>query len=49
MDLLFSPIVHPETPGVLLQQNLEEFIILYSEHNIFAKNAFFTAHAQISS
>jgi len=43
MDLLFSPIVRPETPGyleVLLQQNLEEFTVLYSEHNIFPKMHF---------
>jgi len=37
MDLLFSPIVRPETPGyleVLLDQNLETFTKIYPENNV---------------
>ena len=43
MDLLFSPIVHPETPGyleVLLNQNLETFTDLYPENNVLLKQHF---------
>ena len=43
MDLLFSPIERPETPGyleVLLQQNLESFTTLYPDHNILPKMHF---------
>ena len=35
VDLLFSPIVRPDTPGyieLLLQQNLQAFTSLYHEH-----------------
>ena len=44
MDLLFSPIVRPETPGyleVLLQQSLENFTTLYRDHNILPKMHFY--------
>ena len=43
MDLLFSPFVHPETPGyleVLLEQNLEAFRRLYPDHSILPKMHF---------
>ena len=43
MDLLFSPLVHPETPGyleVLLEQNLDAFRRLYPDHNVLPKMHF---------
>ena len=43
MDLLFSPLVHPETPGyleVLLEQNLDTFRRLYPGHSILPKMHF---------
>ena len=43
MDLFFSPIVHPETPGyleVLLEQNLQTFKDLYPDSNILPKMHF---------
>ena len=43
MDLLFSPLVQPETPGyleVLLEQNLDAFRRLYPGHSILPKMHF---------
>jgi len=43
VDLLFSPIVGPETPGyleLLLQQNLKTFTHLYPDHNVLPKMHF---------
>ncbi len=40
MDLAFSPVVHPETPGsmeVLIEENLLEFTNLYPEQSVNPK------------
>lgn len=43
MDLVFSPVVHPSTPGhleVLIEDNLLQFTILYPQYNVIPKMHF---------
>jgi len=43
VDLIFSPTVHPNTPGYLevaIEENLEMFVILYEEARILPKMHF---------